>query len=249
MLAVPFAFGPMRSTGTGARTVVGIMIGVVFFLMAKMLESGGAVFDLPPIVDRVAADGAARADYEHCGGTCAEFDDCGAESRVLRRFGAMLYDLLVVLALLIIATALFLPFTGGEAITPERSARSSASIRLALLVVIVLFFGFFWTRRGQTLGMLAWRSARRAQLTEALLTWRDALRTRLGGARACRSLALGLGLLLDLDRSRPVGLARPLERDAGGGAAEEEALRSGVVGSRSPTYGSSYLPTQLVRAA
>ncbi len=50
VLAVPFAFGPMRSTGTGARTVVGIMIGVVFFLLARMLESGGAVFQLPPFV-------------------------------------------------------------------------------------------------------------------------------------------------------------------------------------------------------
>jgi lipopolysaccharide export system permease protein len=50
VLAVPFAFGPMRSTGTGARTVVGVMIGVVFFLLAKMLESGGEVFDLPPII-------------------------------------------------------------------------------------------------------------------------------------------------------------------------------------------------------
>lgn len=48
VLAVPFAFGPMRSTGTGARTVVGIMIGVVFFLLARMLESGGEVFSLPP---------------------------------------------------------------------------------------------------------------------------------------------------------------------------------------------------------
>jgi lipopolysaccharide export system permease protein len=50
VLAVPFAFGPMRSTGTGARTVVGIMIGVVFFLLAKMMESGGVVFGLPPVV-------------------------------------------------------------------------------------------------------------------------------------------------------------------------------------------------------
>jgi lipopolysaccharide export system permease protein len=50
VLAVPFAFGPMRSTGTGARTVVGIMIGVAFFLLAKMLDSGGAVFDVNPIV-------------------------------------------------------------------------------------------------------------------------------------------------------------------------------------------------------
>lgn len=50
VLAVPFAFGPMRSTGTGARTVMGIMIGVVFFLLAKLLESGGAVYDLSPLV-------------------------------------------------------------------------------------------------------------------------------------------------------------------------------------------------------
>jgi lipopolysaccharide export system permease protein len=49
VLAVPFAFGPMRSTGMGARTVIGVMIGVVFFLLAKMFESGGAVFELPPI--------------------------------------------------------------------------------------------------------------------------------------------------------------------------------------------------------
>jgi lipopolysaccharide export system permease protein len=49
VLAVPFAFGPMRSTGTGARTVVGIMIGVVFFLLAKMMESGGEVFNMPPL--------------------------------------------------------------------------------------------------------------------------------------------------------------------------------------------------------
>lgn len=49
VLAVPFAFGPMRSTGTGARTVVGIMLGVAFFLITKMLESGGDVFNLPPL--------------------------------------------------------------------------------------------------------------------------------------------------------------------------------------------------------
>jgi lipopolysaccharide export system permease protein len=50
VLAVPFAFGPMRSTGTGARTVVGILIGVAFFFLTKMIESGGDVFRLPPLV-------------------------------------------------------------------------------------------------------------------------------------------------------------------------------------------------------
>lgn len=50
MLAVPFAFGPMRSTGAGARTVVGILIGASFFLLAKLLVKGGDVFDLHPLV-------------------------------------------------------------------------------------------------------------------------------------------------------------------------------------------------------
>jgi len=50
MLAVPFAFGPLRSSGAGARTVVGILIGAGFFLLARMLESGGPVFDLDPLV-------------------------------------------------------------------------------------------------------------------------------------------------------------------------------------------------------
>jgi lipopolysaccharide export system permease protein len=50
LLAIPFSFGPMRSTGTGARMVLGILIGTVFFLVARMFESGGAVFDLSPFL-------------------------------------------------------------------------------------------------------------------------------------------------------------------------------------------------------
>jgi lipopolysaccharide export system permease protein len=49
-LAVPFSFGPMRSTGMGARMVVGILIGALFFLMARLLSNGGAVYNLSPLV-------------------------------------------------------------------------------------------------------------------------------------------------------------------------------------------------------
>jgi uncharacterized RDD family membrane protein YckC len=109
---------------------------------------------------------------------------------VLRRFGAMLYDLLLVVALLFIVTALFLPFTGGEAITPDRSGALELVYRAVLLLVVVLFFCLFWTWRGQTLGMLAWR-LRVERNDGRFLTWRDAL-VRFGGA--CVSLAaLGLG--------------------------------------------------------
>jgi uncharacterized RDD family membrane protein YckC len=109
---------------------------------------------------------------------------------VLRRLGAMLYDGLIVAALLFVVTALFLPFTGGEAITPGQSGALERIYQAALVVVVVLFFGVFWTWRGQTIGMLAWRL--RVQRPDgSALTWRDAL-IRLAGA--CVSLAaLGLG--------------------------------------------------------
>jgi uncharacterized RDD family membrane protein YckC len=119
---------------------------------------------------------------------------------VLRRFGAMFYDLLLVIALLFIVTALFLPFTGGEAITPERSVVVERIYQAVLLCVVVVFFCLFWTWRGQTVGMLAWR-LRVERSDGTLLTWRDAL-LRLGGA--CVSLAaLGLGYFwIWIDRDR-----------------------------------------------
>jgi uncharacterized RDD family membrane protein YckC len=119
---------------------------------------------------------------------------------VLRRFGAMLYDLLLVLALLFIVTALFLPFTGGEAITPDRSAAVERIYQSALLLVVVLFFCVFWTWRGQTVGMVAWR-LRVERSDGTLLTWRDAL-LRLGGAWVSLA-AVGMGYFwIWIDRDR-----------------------------------------------
>ena len=48
MLALPFALGPMRESGQGARTVVGILIGAGYVLLSQTLESSGRLFDLPP---------------------------------------------------------------------------------------------------------------------------------------------------------------------------------------------------------
>ncbi len=50
VLALPFALGPMRSAGQGARTVVGILIGVGFVLMSQTLENSGQLLDLSPLV-------------------------------------------------------------------------------------------------------------------------------------------------------------------------------------------------------
>jgi lipopolysaccharide export system permease protein len=48
ILALPFALGPMRSSGQGARTVIGILIGAGFVLLSRTLESSGRLFDLEP---------------------------------------------------------------------------------------------------------------------------------------------------------------------------------------------------------
>lgn len=113
----------------------------------------------------------------------------------------MLYDALVVVALMMVVTALLLALTGGEAITADRyGAPLELAYRAALVALIVGFFGWFWTRRGQTLGMQAWR-LRVLREDGSLLTWLDTLK-RL--AAALVSLApLGLGYFwLWIDRDK-----------------------------------------------
>ncbi|MEZ5561934.1 MAG: LPS export ABC transporter permease LptG [Gammaproteobacteria bacterium] len=50
MLAVPFVLGPLRGTGTGARMVVGIGIGLAWFLLSRTLADGGAVWGLNAVL-------------------------------------------------------------------------------------------------------------------------------------------------------------------------------------------------------
>jgi uncharacterized RDD family membrane protein YckC len=109
---------------------------------------------------------------------------------LLRRLGALLYDSLLLAAVLMIATALFLPLTGGEAITSAGRPLLVWVYRGVLAGLVVLFYGTFWTRRGQTLGMTSWR-LRIEREDGGMLTWADVLR-RL--AAALLSLApAGLG--------------------------------------------------------
>ncbi len=50
VFAVPFAFGPLRSAGAGARTVLGIMAGVLFMLLTQTLENSGQVYGIDPLL-------------------------------------------------------------------------------------------------------------------------------------------------------------------------------------------------------
>lgn len=50
LLAVPFVFGTLRSSGAGVRVALGLMLGIGFFLLQQMLESGTVVFRGNPIL-------------------------------------------------------------------------------------------------------------------------------------------------------------------------------------------------------
>lgn len=50
VLALPFVFGSLRSAGAGARLVVGLVIGLAYYVVGQVLTSGGAVYGLAPEV-------------------------------------------------------------------------------------------------------------------------------------------------------------------------------------------------------
>lgn len=70
-----------------------------------------------------------------------------------RRLAALCYDALLLLALLFVATLPWVLFARGEPLDPL----AHVAYRGYLIGVSGLFFGWFWTHGGQTLGMRAWR--------------------------------------------------------------------------------------------
>jgi uncharacterized RDD family membrane protein YckC len=104
-----------------------------------------------------------------------------------RRFGAIVYDLLLLAAVLFVATAALLPFTGGEAVEPNHVLYT-----VYLMVVSFGYFGWFWTHGGQTLGMRSWH-LRLVGAAKNGVGWREAL---LRFVAACVSwMAFGAGFL------------------------------------------------------
>jgi lipopolysaccharide export system permease protein len=50
LLAIPFVLGSMRSAGAGARMLLGMILGIGFFLLQRLIESGTVVFNLDPVL-------------------------------------------------------------------------------------------------------------------------------------------------------------------------------------------------------
>lgn len=50
VLGLAFVFGSLRSAGHGARLILGVLIGLAYFLASEMLASSGQVFNLNPAI-------------------------------------------------------------------------------------------------------------------------------------------------------------------------------------------------------
>lgn len=106
---------------------------------------------------------------------------------LLRRLAAMCYDTLLVAAVLMSVTLLAMLPGGPDSLYP-----APLWYPLALLASWFIFFGWFWTHSGATLGMRAWH-LRLEREDGGPIGWRLAARRF---ALATVSLApLGLGLL------------------------------------------------------
>jgi len=92
-----------------------------------------------------------------------------AKPGFLRRLIAILYDLLLLIALLFVATALLLPLNAGQAFTARQFFYP-----LYLLLVSFFFYAWFWTHGGQTLGLRAWK-IRVLTLDMKPISWKQAL--------------------------------------------------------------------------
>lgn len=70
---------------------------------------------------------------------------------LLRRFGSIFYDSMLLLALMFFATLPYVAVRGGEPV-----ASGNAIHQFTLFLVAYAFFAGFWSRAGRTLGMQSW---------------------------------------------------------------------------------------------
>lgn len=118
------------------------------------------------------------------------------QAGIMLRLFAMMYDGLLLVAFWMIISAILVPFG-----TSEQSARTHELALVsplfrqfvlvpALVMVTWLFYGYFWTRVGQTLGMQTWRLKVLRHNNEPL-RWSDAI----GRCAAACLLPLVCGLI------------------------------------------------------
>jgi uncharacterized RDD family membrane protein YckC len=134
-----------------------------------------------------------------------------------RRLAALLYDAVLLAALLMIYTAGALFFTHGAAVIPTTAGAWVYVYRVGLVAVVAGYYLLNWLKSGQTLGMRAWH-LRAVDASGRAMTFKAGALRLVLGALAWAPAALGvLWLYVDpehialhdrLSKTRVVHLAR-----------------------------------------
>jgi uncharacterized RDD family membrane protein YckC len=100
----------------------------------------------------------------------------------LKRALAITYDGLISIAVLLVATWAYTVVAGWvtgwdryEQMAESGQLSGDPGLTFTLFLVLYLFFGYFWTRIGQTLGMQVWR-IRIENIDGTSVSWTKALR-------------------------------------------------------------------------
>ncbi|MDO6444041.1 MULTISPECIES: RDD family protein [unclassified Marinobacter] len=100
----------------------------------------------------------------------------------LKRSLAIIYDGLISIAVLLVTTWIYTMITGWITGWDRLAQKAEAGqlsgdpgLTFVLFLVMYLFFAYFWTRIGQTLGMQVWR-VRIENLDGTSVSWSQALR-------------------------------------------------------------------------
>lgn len=121
-----------------------------------------------------------------------------------RRLAAITYDALLVIALLMVTTAIYM-LVSAAVLGSERYQSLSESgktigdplLSSILFIILYFFFGYFWTKNGQTLGMQAWH-IRVQNSDRTSISWSQALLRFIAAFVSIATFGLGyLWIMLD----------------------------------------------------
>jgi uncharacterized RDD family membrane protein YckC len=137
----------------------------------------------------------------------------GSPAGLLRRLAALFYDLLLMAALAATATFAMLPLTHGEALLGSTQGLAGRLYQVTWPLLVFAYFGWCWTRSGQTLGMKAWKFRLETEIG-GRLRWSGAAQRFLLGAGLFWLACVGAWYLLTADsplaRAGAVTLLAPI---------------------------------------
>ncbi len=107
---------------------------------------------------------------------------------LFRRLFAIFYDLFLLTAILFVVSWIFTVLNSGNAI--ESGSPLHILFVLILVSACLLYFGWFWTHGGQTLGMQTWR-IRLQREDNSDIDWQLVIRRYLGAVLSWAVFGLG----------------------------------------------------------